>query len=425
MAEPSLFELPARPFTARALPYDLHSSLHSLRAAPVDTLASLDHSMRKALYAFGRRPVTASTHRPASAREVSAGSGARAAARLCELWPQAEAPPAVPRHAPPAAKGGLATPPAAPSAAPPSDIAPAGAYDDLKGWALVRARLEEITGRPRNRMWEQIMQGWKAKSLMQALRTHIGPLHNLDDSEVAVLLGHSQLHTLKRYAELWRKATPMDSFYVLIRGALRRTTRTGARQPVGVGAPLAGGAWLREPVYHIDSMLATEASIVLQINVRAVQSDTKLARLAEAMREELGQEWKALTLRTVPFFSDLPPFTLRRLAPLFRTMRASKGTVLIAEGTMGAEMYVLVHGSATVTKCANPLSQRLVRVDIHRTRVGTRTTSTRTFCSSESIRPPSTPTSASSRSSRRSRVPPPCAPPKRACSSCSMRRPTA
>ncbi len=298
VAAPSLFELPARPFTARSLPYDLHSSLHSPRAAPVDALASLDHSMRKALYAFGRRPATASTHRPASAREISAGSGARAAARLCELWPQAKAPPAAPRDTAAAAKGGPATPSAAPSAAPPSDNAPAGAYDDLQGGALVRARLEEITGRPRNRMWEQIMQGWKAKSLMQALRAHIGPLHNLDDSEVAVLLGHSQLHTLKRYAELWRKATPMDSFYVLIRGALRRTTRTGTRQPVGVGAPLAGGAWLREPVYHIDSVLATEASIVLQINVRAVQSDTKLARGAGdcvAREEAEGRERAAGT----------------------------------------------------------------------------------------------------------------------------------
>ena len=100
---------------------------------------------------------------------------------------------------------------------------------------------------------------------------------------------------------------------------------------------------------HLDTVVAVEASILLHVNVRTVQVDPRLQHVAEVLRSELGQPWKSDVLRTVHFFSDLPARTLHRLAPLFRAETVPKHTTLVVEGDIGAEMFVLVHGSTSVT----------------------------------------------------------------------------
>ena len=52
----------------------------------------------------------------------------------------------------------------------------------------------------------------------------------------------------------------------------------------------------------------------------------------------------------VPFFRDIAPATLRRLAPLFSTQLAKRGTHIIREGEDGSVLYVLAQGAASIQK---------------------------------------------------------------------------
>ena len=54
--------------------------------------------------------------------------------------------------------------------------------------------------------------------------------------------------------------------------------------------------------------------------------------------------------QVVPFFTDLTPATLQRLAPLFSTQLATRGTHLIREGEEGSVLYVLAQGACSIQK---------------------------------------------------------------------------
>ena len=52
----------------------------------------------------------------------------------------------------------------------------------------------------------------------------------------------------------------------------------------------------------------------------------------------------------MPFFRDIASATLRRLAPLFSTQLAKRGTHIIREGEEGSVLYVLAQGAASIQK---------------------------------------------------------------------------
>src|SRR4029079_12623123 len=58
---------------------------------------------------------------------------------------------------------------------------------------------------------------------------------------------------------------------------------------------------------------------------------------------------KVRLLSGVPLFSPCAKHELRRIAALVHEVEASKGKTLVREGDQGAEFFVVVAGSATVT----------------------------------------------------------------------------
>ena len=52
----------------------------------------------------------------------------------------------------------------------------------------------------------------------------------------------------------------------------------------------------------------------------------------------------------MPYFRDIAPATLRRLAPLFSTRLAKRDTHIVREGEEGSELYVLAQGAASIQK---------------------------------------------------------------------------
>ena len=60
------------------------------------------------------------------------------------------------------------------------------------------------------------------------------------------------------------------------------------------------------------------------------------------LAERIGNAWKVESLKVIPFFTDLAPATLRRIAPLFSTKIIKRGDAMIREGEVGSHLYVLV-----------------------------------------------------------------------------------
>ena len=214
---------------------------------------------------------------------------------------------------------------------------------------------EAIRFHSSERLWNVALHGWEERKAEAALRELIAPF-GADEAEVALLKRYTQLLTLPRYTQLWRKGARMSSFYVLIRGRVRLSGRP-AREHVHLartlpppGSALAGGAWLPSETTHVDSALAEEPSVLLHVKAADARAVPELARLCGAFAASVGDGWKSQLLKSVPFFTDLKAATLRRLSPLFSTELAQPGSCLMREGEIGATMYVLVQGTVSVMR---------------------------------------------------------------------------
>ena len=147
--------------------------------------------------------------------------------------------------------------------------------------------------------WSQVTQNWKDRSVETALRD-LPELEGASDDELLAMAGHSKLLTLPRYGKLWRKRTPMLSFFVLLRGQLRSPASRGAEgRLVPLGSPLCGGAWLENTV-HLDCPAAEQASVLLCVNTTEAKADPLLERICVHLRDGLGTAWKVELLKVVP-----------------------------------------------------------------------------------------------------------------------------
>ena len=95
---------------------------------------------------------------------------------------------------------------------------------------------EAIRFHSSERLWNVALHGWEERKAEAALRELIAPF-GADEAEVALLKRYTQLLTLPRYTQLWRKGARMSSFYVLIRGRVRLSDRP-AREHVHLARTL-------------------------------------------------------------------------------------------------------------------------------------------------------------------------------------------
>ena len=96
--------------------------------------------------------------------------------------------------------------------------------DDGRRFAHASSGEEAIRFHSSERLWNVALHGWEERKAEAALRELIAPF-GADEAEVALLKRYTQLLTLPRYTQLWRKGARMSSFYVLIRGRVRLSGR--------------------------------------------------------------------------------------------------------------------------------------------------------------------------------------------------------
>ena len=146
--------------------------------------------------------------------------------------------------------------------------------------------------------WSQVAHNWKdlRKDVEAALRD-LPELEGASDEELHAMAAHSKLLTLPRYGKLWRKRTPMLSFFVLLRGQMRSpASRVAEGRLLPLGSMLCGGAWLESTV-HLDCPVAEKASVLLCVNATEAKADPLLARICMHLREGLGEAWKVELLK--------------------------------------------------------------------------------------------------------------------------------
>ena len=285
--------------------------------APPSRLAALDKSPRKALHACSRRTVSRSLPLPSSTVPTAWLPVADASA--CSAAAASSAPSAAPAAEERTISLGdvgkldkaktfrvhdaVKLLDAATSAAPTALGGGAGALPSVNPGAskagLWRAALEKSTGeklvrRGSTSMWGDVLRGWEDRSAENALRS-MPEMHDATEAEFAAMRSYTKLLTLARYAHLWRKGAPMNSFYVLLRGRLRAPPGKGDDVPgtarwraphVPTGAHLAGGAWLDQTM-HAECPIAEQACVLLWIRASEAKADPALSGLCARLKERV------------------------------------------------------------------------------------------------------------------------------------------
>ena len=274
-------------------------------------------------------------------------------------------------------------------------------------WKLVRSRLREVVGvmaadvregtaaalgdgyeshllqgSPRAglpasvKMWGAALGGWQTRSAEKTLRA-LPQLQPISEAEIHALLEHTSISTYPRYTQVYRKGGRMSACHVLLQGELRiagsrdevasvpaaggaaggsvgeggggsARGRAGGRRVVTPVSIEAGGAWLEEAL-HTDTSTALTPCVLLTIRAADAKRDPRLVALSARLASSLGSAWLETTLtRYVTLFCDLPRRSLATLAPLFRPLVVEGGTVVIREGELAEEVYVLVQGEVSV-----------------------------------------------------------------------------
>ena len=95
----------------------------------------------------------------------------------------------------------------------------------------------------------------------------------------------------------------------------------------------------------------------------------------------------------MPYFRDIAPATLRRLAPLFSTRLAKRDTHIIREGEEGSVLYVLAQGAASIQKWSSDrkcfVEVAKITEDSDHTYFGARAPTTPTVAACRGAPPPS------------------------------------
>lgn len=280
------------------------SEMHAQHAQHGAALSAVEHGPRKALRAVALRTTTRRLPLPAStapcrAAPVPAPEAAPAPAPAPEPTPDDDEywfgdDEVAALSGKPSAGGGSSGGQggASSGAAQPK---PGGNATGKSRWGAVsRDKVSDGGG------WSQVAHNWKdlRKDVEAALRD-LPELGGASDEELCAMAAHSKLLTLPRYGKLWRKRTPMLSFFVLLRGQLRSPASRGIEgRLVPLGSMLCGGAWLESTV-HLDCPVAEKASVLLCVNASEAKADPLLERICAHLREGLGEAWKLELLKVV------------------------------------------------------------------------------------------------------------------------------
>lgn len=280
------------------------SEMHAQHAQHGAALSAVEHGPRKALRAVALRTTTRRLPLPAStapcrAAPVPAPEAAPAPAPAPEPTPDDDEywfgdDEVAALSGKPSAGGGSSGGQggASSGAAQPK---PGGNATGKSRWGAVsRDKVSDGGG------WSQVAHNWKdlRKDVEAALRD-LPELGGASDKELCAMAAHSKLLTLPRYGKLWRKRTPMLSFFVLLRGQLRSPASRGIEgRLVPLGSMLCGGAWLESTV-HLDCPVAEKASVLLCVNASEAKADPLLERICAHLREGLGEAWKLELLKVV------------------------------------------------------------------------------------------------------------------------------
>ena len=75
-----------------------------------------------------------------------------------------------------------------------------------------------------------------------------------------------------------------------------------------------------------------------------------LSSMAPTMRRDFLMHLYAQTLNNVPFFRNLGESTLAALAQVVQPMMAIRQQVIMMEGSVGTEMYMIISGELEITR---------------------------------------------------------------------------
>lgn len=393
-----------------ALPFALESTLHERSKAAASRLSGLDNSRgtaRRALHAMNQRAALARSQRPRSVDELSAMKGvlvrheppqqhavfdaaAAEAEALLAAGADAEAP------SPSESFSGYGFAPAdaavdgteSPRILSPRSLqllnrSPRKSPRKVRArWALVRKNLWRIVRDERERLglarpdsggsggggaWSVAMSDWRTRTAEAALR-NLESLRPYTEHQLKALMSHTSLTTLPRYAQLFKRGLPCNCCQLLVRGSLRlsESAEGSSRRVLEAGALIGGGAWL-PCALHADTATALTPCVLVTIRAAEARGDDRLTELCERLAVSMGDPWKVELLRWyVPLFTDLPPRSLGELGPLFTPRLVEPGGLIIEEGEIGEEVFVLVQGEVRVFKGgtrANPKPVELTRIN--------------------------------------------------------------
>ena len=275
--------------------------MHAQHAQHGAALSAVEHGPRKALRAVALRTTTRRLPLPASTAPC------RAAPVPAPEAPQAPPPEPTPDDdeywfgddevaalsGKPSAAGGGSSGGQGGASSGAAQPKPGGNATGKSRWGRVsRDKVTDGSG------WSQAAHNWKdlRKDVEAALRD-LPELGGASDDELHAMAAHSKLLTLPRYGKLWRKRTPMLSFFVLLRGQLRSPASRGIEgRLVPIGSMLCGGAWLESTV-HLDCPVAEKASVLLCVNASEAKAEPLLERICVHLREGLGEAWKVELLK--------------------------------------------------------------------------------------------------------------------------------
>ena len=80
------------------------------------------------------------------------------------------------------------------------------------------------------------------------------------------------------------------------------------------------------------------------------EQDGVLSSMAPTMRRDFLLHLYAQTLNNVPFFRNLGESTLAALAHVVQPMMAIRQQVIMMEGSVGTEMYMIISGELEITR---------------------------------------------------------------------------